>query len=363
MYSERTHTTGLEGVSHILDLAYNTDMVNKPLGVILVGEPGIGKTMVIQNYKYENSVIVNDVTGPGFWDLMAQRLHKHKRGFIIVPDMGKVLARKKSQENFMWLVNIASEEGMQRTIMHKVDVDFGEKVFYGLIGAMTTETYSQHREIFESSGFISRHLIVNYGYSEKTITTIQNNIMKGYKPQEYTVKCGARKEISTPLDTLQLFPDDLSLSNMQFYIQKHNLVNPKNTITKAEIEKALSFKKSVTQLAYHLKKSRDDKFGFRATKHIIALLKSQAYIEGVDRVDFVHLGKIACILPFLMGRKYDLVATQLDEKPSYTMDEDYFTMHKFLNKEKLQDQYVKRLMNIGLLRDTAQGLQISGGGL
>lgn len=138
----------------------------RPLSVMLVGNVGIGKTEVLQNYKESSNIaFLTDVTYMGLINLLEEQ--KELR-HLIIPDFLKITMKKQSTaENFISCLNALTEEGLSKISLFGMSKDFKGKRA-GVITATTKDSYAQHKKKWASMGFSSRILIVSYDYSDAT---------------------------------------------------------------------------------------------------------------------------------------------------------------------------------------------------
>jgi len=322
-WSERTNTIGLEGVSHLLALIYMTEAVDKPLGALIVGPPGTGKSMILTKLKYEKAIIVNDITGRGLEDLLRD-MGRQISGFVVIPDLLKVIARRQSADSFFFLMNILLEEGLTKIQRYDIKIEFPEPLRFGMITAITTEQFRHRRRSFEGSGFLSRNLLISYSYSRQVQEKIQRRMIRGEMPREYLIVAPESR-----------IPD----------------MTP-------EVEEAIE------RLAKLLASARGDGFVFRATNQIKSLIIAQGLLDRVEKLTVEQAFEVACVIPFLLGDRYRA------EGLGAANDEDYFTMRHLYLREPLPKEFqhidierqAERLKKVGVLVETLNGGYKIGGG-
>ncbi len=166
----------------------------KPLSLLLLGDTGTGKTEIIRKFSSERLLFCTDVSYSG---LIEELKRNNSARHILIPDFIKItMKRRSTTDNLISLLNALVEEGLRTVIVgHNNKFDFNGRNL-GLITATTRASYGQHREEWESFGFLDRMIKVSYSYSQQTIDEIFEYINRElYIEDEKTEKLRGYKDI------------------------------------------------------------------------------------------------------------------------------------------------------------------------
>lgn len=176
----------------------------KPLSIMFVADVGSGKSEILNSFRInDNIAFFTDVTYMGLIKLLEE--NKEVR-HIVIPDFLKITMKKKSTtENITSCFNAMMEEGLDKISMMGQSFDFkGKKA--GLITATTRGSFDQYKKRWKSMGFLSRMLIVSFGYTDETIKEIFDYIYK----REYLNNSKLKRE-NLPIRNIDVkFPPQLA---------------------------------------------------------------------------------------------------------------------------------------------------------
>lgn len=253
---------GLEGVKILLRDIYHIPYVEnvKAPGLLIVAEPGQGKTFAMQNIVGENSIMVNDITGWGVESLLNECIDE-KKSYIVIPDLIKVASRPASFKSFLMLYNILLEEGLQRIQRYNKSLKLDKPINIGLITATTPYNLHKYYNEIEGVGFLSRQLVISFSYNETDMRLIERSIIHSKKIK--------KEEIKLP-DGIS----DVSIPNTE------------------------RFHLGVSRLAAYLQRVRKDKFKMRALHQTKALLLANALSHRRKRVNETDINELFTLLPF-----------------------------------------------------------------
>jgi hypothetical protein len=171
------HIHGLYAATRLiyisLHIAYLDD--EKPVGIMLIAAPGMGKSMLLTRFKSDKILLFNDLTGWGF-ETVLMGLKRLKLGYIVVPDLLRIMARKRGWESFLTLTNIVLEEGLEALRRFDIDVKFEKPINFGVITAITTDCFKLHRDQFGKTGFGSRFGKFAYNYEKSDLARIEKKV-------------------------------------------------------------------------------------------------------------------------------------------------------------------------------------------
>jgi hypothetical protein len=146
----------------LLNLIFHVPIVGEqPLSALFIGHPGSGKSYTLKQYTASNCIEINDVTAAGIETILDKFDKDHTLSYIVIPDLLKPMSRRPKP--FLTFLNIGLEEGF-RNIIRK---DFGWETKnggakFGVLGALTIDSFRSNHRLMRQTGFLSRSLVVNY---------------------------------------------------------------------------------------------------------------------------------------------------------------------------------------------------------
>ena len=149
----------------------------KPVGILLVSKPGMGKSLILTRFRSDNIVILNDLTGYGLERTVIE-LESKGAGYVIVPDILRLMTRKLGWQAFLTLSNILLEEGLSGIRRADADLKFKRPVHFGILTAITVDTLRQNLPYFNAIGFSSRFGMFSYGYERSDSEQVETIISK-----------------------------------------------------------------------------------------------------------------------------------------------------------------------------------------
>lgn len=260
--------TGLDGMEKLLRDIYHIPLIEgtKAPGLLMIAEPGQGKTFAMENIVSNNSIIVNDITGWGVESLLMECI-EDKKNYIAIPDLIKVASRPASFKSFLMLYNILLEEGLERVQRFNKSFDakklLGKPINIGLVTATTPYNLQKYYKEIEGVGFLSRQLTVSFCYNKTDTEIIEYNIIHSKKIDKVTM------EMPESVDPI-----------------------------KVTIPEESKYHSGISRLASYLKKVRGDKFKMRALHQIKSLLLANALANGRKKVNEVDVNELFTLLPF-----------------------------------------------------------------
>jgi len=166
--------TGLRGLYKLIHTALHIPYLKdeKPVGLLIVSKPGMGKSLLLTRFRSEHLVLLNDLTGFGLERTVIE-LEDKGTGFIVVPDLLRPMARKIGWEGFLTLSNILLEEGLTGIRRYDADLKFKRPVNFGIISAITSDALMRNLPYLNAIGFTSRFAIFNYGYEPSDCAQVE----------------------------------------------------------------------------------------------------------------------------------------------------------------------------------------------
>jgi len=139
----------------------------KPVSLIIIGNPEVGKTSAIEKFKENNGIVYfNDVTPWG----LTKELYKYRDlgkpiNHIMIPDFLNILSKSQTSAKAMiQFLNSGIEEGLDRIQTFGITIDI-PKLQFGIITAITTQAFKMRRNHWNNIGFGSRMIPFSYKYS------------------------------------------------------------------------------------------------------------------------------------------------------------------------------------------------------
>ena len=252
---------GLKAATRLLTIALHIPFLEdeKPVGILLIAQPGMGKSMLLTRFESPNILRFNDLTGWGFERTLTE-MQELQRGYIVIPDLLRLMARKKGWEAFLTLTNIVLEEGIEALRRFDTNVRLDRPLNFGVITAMTTDVYRMHRDRFQKTGFASRFGKFAYSYERSDARRIENLV-------------ASKSTYQAPKIEIQ---DKVK--------------------AKVEIEKALI--KPIMKIGKIMGNGKPPHF--RAIDFVRRLAKARALSEGRDAVIKEDLIEIYALIPFFV---------------------------------------------------------------
>ena len=310
---------GLQGMTHLIRNIYLITQIEgeNPPGILIIAPPGTGKSFVLSSIHYSKNIITNDITEGGLQKLLVE-IEKQGQGYLVIPDLLKVLARPNGGEAFVTLANVLLEEGVQRSTKFNLDIKFDKPLNFGMAEAITDDVFLKQQKMLEEKGFLSRHYLSGFSYCQEDIPKIKKSI--------------SRDEKFVPLEI------------------------PVRESTSIKIpEKHLKWIDIMGTILGTLKEDRQPYL--RAIKQIKALFKAEAWANNRVTVEEIDVNNIYCLLPFFVTVKLlkaDKHSNETKRDCSLATDAEYFLLRTLLMSEpypysqRTKEWSMKRLIEMDL---------------
>ena len=150
---------------------------SKPISLLLIGVPGLGKSRILSplaNLKYVS--YVNDIT-PKYLVEFLEKVKKGEKKFLVIPDFTNCTSHGKSTKNtLIAILRSLTEEGIVDLSDYHLEFKADKPVKAGLITAITNSSYSEFKQTWKSTGFLSRLLPFSFNHSITTKDRIMDYI-------------------------------------------------------------------------------------------------------------------------------------------------------------------------------------------
>lgn len=168
---------GLTAAHMLLEIAFHIPFLadEKPIGIMMIAQPGMGKSMLLTRFESEKIMRFNDLTGWGLEQVLIS-CRKLDGGFVVIPDLLRLLARKNGFEAFLTMGNILLEEGYESVVRWDINVKLKRPVNAGIITALTHSCYQRYFKHFEKTGFLSRFGVFGFSYADSDRRRIANMV-------------------------------------------------------------------------------------------------------------------------------------------------------------------------------------------
>jgi len=166
--------------------------VPKPNSLIIIAKPESGKTEIMSKFKINKNVAyLTDVTAYGIQRDYFNKIEAGEVRHIIIPDLLKPLSRKESTVNtFITMMNSLVEEGVAAVSTYATPglMSYQKPVRCGLITAITSEKFRDHRHNWKKKGFLSRTIPFSYSYGIRTVNRVFESILDLGYMKEHEIK-------------------------------------------------------------------------------------------------------------------------------------------------------------------------------
>src|SRR4030042_3464158 len=158
---------GLTACQQLLKLAMHIPYLKdeKPIGILLIAHPGMGKSMILTQILSDNIILISDLTGYGLESTILE-CKRMTRGYVVVPDLLRLQSRKAGWQAFLTLTNIILEEGLFGIARGDLNVQFKKPINFGIISAITADSFKRNLQYFNQIGFTSRFGLFSYSYED-----------------------------------------------------------------------------------------------------------------------------------------------------------------------------------------------------
>jgi hypothetical protein len=172
--------------------------ISKPNSLLIIAKPESGKTEALKKFIINKNVAyLSDVTAYGIQRDYLPKIEAGEVRHIIIPDLLKPLSRKESTVNsFITMLNSLIEEGISSMSTYATPgpVTFKKPVKCGLITAITSDEFKDHRHNWRKKGFLSRTIPFSYKYGMNTVTKVFNSILDLDYAKEHDIKLDIPKQ-------------------------------------------------------------------------------------------------------------------------------------------------------------------------
>lgn len=151
----------------------------RPASILLVGNPGSGKTEIIERFKRNPWLSYhNDLTVKSLIPIL-RRSESGKVTHVAAPEFNKWFQRKSAiAENCIGLLSSAMEEGITTYSVGPNPVTF-ENARLGIFGGMTPGSLSRRKGMLDEMGFISRASVIEWLLPKDELQEIMRRLNLG----------------------------------------------------------------------------------------------------------------------------------------------------------------------------------------
>jgi len=185
----------LDMIVLVLLSAYVRDA--KPVSLLIIAHPESGKTEVMRKFAVNKNVAyLSDVTAYGIQRDYLNAIEAGEVRHIMIPDLLKPLSRKESTVNtFITFMNSLIEEGVAAVSTYATPrLVFPKPVKCGLIAAITSDEFKDHRHKWKRLGFLSRTIPFSYSYGMQTVNKVFQYIIGLDYIKEHDIKLDLPQE-------------------------------------------------------------------------------------------------------------------------------------------------------------------------
>ncbi|MEM5784739.1 MAG: hypothetical protein QXF15_03320 [Candidatus Aenigmatarchaeota archaeon] len=174
-----------KNILEIVKLAIASSYVKntRPVNILLVGEPEIGKSSILLKFRENNGLrIFTDLTKNKLDNFLVDVARENKQvRYLIVPDFLKVISRNRSaRANVITYLNALIEEGLKEV---SIMTSRGQETYklkktlrVGIATAITRSALTNEIKVWKKLGFMSRFLPISFSYTAEQIKQIRREI-------------------------------------------------------------------------------------------------------------------------------------------------------------------------------------------
>ena len=150
----------------------------KPLSLLLVGEPGVGKSQLLERFNRVPIVVqVMDLTSDGMKHKLFPAMVRDGKRIILYPDFAKMFQRNLSTaENALGLITQAMSGELHEMYVGNTEMIRFKGFCIGLLAAMPTQVYYNWRRTAVSTGIQDRFAVVPVSFSPEQKASIERSV-------------------------------------------------------------------------------------------------------------------------------------------------------------------------------------------
>jgi len=152
----------------------------QPISLFLIGRPESGKSELIKVMRdFPNTFYTNDLSYKGCVDYVLPEVENNKISHILIPDFINIVSHKKAAATLVPLLNSLMSEGLKDLKIYGTKKEYRDPLFCGVITGITKEIFDKKIIYWRNIGFLTRMLVVTYGYTQLTKMAIHEYIRSG----------------------------------------------------------------------------------------------------------------------------------------------------------------------------------------
>lgn len=168
-------------MTDLLKLVFATGYVKdaKPVSFLIVGEPGRGKTELLERFIPNRPLyFMSDATWMGIVNILKEA-QKGGIRHTVFTEFQKLLRRKQSvADNTLGILTQIVWEGVGKVSAGPRVMDF-QGARFGIVGAMTMESFSLKHELFRDLGLMDRIFCLRWDLDEAQVREIMGRVTHG----------------------------------------------------------------------------------------------------------------------------------------------------------------------------------------
>jgi hypothetical protein len=205
-----------------------------PVNLLLIAPAECGKTRLLKGIFAKKTLELMDISPKLIVDKLIPQIEKKDVSTLIIPDLIQLVGHKKNtSDSTIAFLNALIEEGIKDSLFNGMEFHLKERVFCGLMTAITPSEFYLHLKKWNGIGFLHRLLPVSYDYCADTIRKIHDEIASGqmfYEIEKLNFNPKNPIKIKIPhllSGHIQLLVDETAKKLGQFVIKKQNSVTRK----------------------------------------------------------------------------------------------------------------------------------------
>lgn len=170
-----------ERLTHLVALFVATGYVKNgaPESVLLIGDPGVGKSAMLSRFEHLPTVVrLSDVTSDGLRHHVFPEMRRHGKRHIIFPEIHKLYQRRAAtSENTIGLLTAAMSGEMHTQYIGREKIEDMQDFRIGLIAGMPTRIFNEWRSGLMNTGMLDRMHLVPVDFKPETRAAIESAIV------------------------------------------------------------------------------------------------------------------------------------------------------------------------------------------